>query len=75
MCIRDRDQARLDDLFKKYNASFFETRVLANTAKELIDHDHEKAIHSPRRVGAGLINIYDAITTKVTVSDVYKRQV
>ena len=23
------DQARLDDLFKKYNASFFETRVLA----------------------------------------------
>ncbi len=43
-------------------------RVLANTATELINHASEETIHSPRRVGAGLINIYDAITTKVTVS-------
>lgn len=42
--------------------------ILSNTASPLIDVDNDEAIHSPRQVGAGLINVKDAIDSNVTVT-------
>lgn len=49
--------------------SHFEKNILMNTANPIIDIDHTNEIISPRRQGAGEVQISDAISGKVTATD------
>lgn len=42
--------------------------VLSNTATPLMDAEHPNAVHSPRRVGAGMIDLRKAIDATVTLT-------
>jgi hypothetical protein len=59
-----KDSSALSGLKGLERTKYLKT-ILSNTATVLMDGD---VIHSPRQVGAGLINVKDAIDSRVTVT-------
>ncbi len=59
-----KDNAALNGIEKLARTQYLKA-ILSNTATVLMDGE---VIHSPRRVGAGLINIKDAVDSLVTVT-------